>query len=174
MQRLHPRVGGLLVAGVLGLVATGCNGAIPGSSGGTSVKLMNANAGSFLVDGRGHTLYLFERDDKGESYCNGACAAVWPPFEAKSQPHGMGGVPASALGSIKRDDGERQVTYQGHPLYYYAADASTPGKAKGEAVHQFGAEWYLVDRNGKPVEAHGGDDMNNSNSNSNSSNGGGY
>jgi hypothetical protein len=45
-----------------------------------------------------------------------------------------------------------QVTYHGHPLYYYAADASTPGKTKGEDVDQFGAAWYLVGAQGESVE----------------------
>jgi len=44
------------------------------------------------------------------------------------------------------------VTYHGHPLYYYAADASTPGRAKGEELDQFGAEWYVVGANGNEVE----------------------
>ena len=58
----------------------------------------------------------------------------------------------SQLGTFKRDDGETQVTYYGHPLYYYAADASTPGHRHGEGVEQFGAEWYVVGAEGKPVE----------------------
>ena len=170
MRRLRTRVGGLLAVGVLGLAGAGCVTAIPGSSGGTSVKLTSGRIGQFLVDGRGHTLYLFARDDKGESYCNGACAAVWPPYEAKDRPHALAGVPASALGTTKRDNGDLQVTYLGHPLYYYAGDASSPGKTKGEAVSQFGAEWYLVGRTGKPVEP----SNEKSNSSSNNSNGGGY
>lgn len=65
----------------------------------------------------------------------------------------------------KRDDREMQVTSRGHPLYYYSADASTPGKTRGEDVQRFGAGWYLVGQNGKSVEP------NDSNSNST---GGGY
>src|SRR5439155_20306603 len=106
----------------------------------------------YLVDGDGHTLYLFERDEGGESYCTGACASVWPPFETDGTPHGMGGVATTALGTIKRDDGDMQVTYRGHPLYFYAADASVPGKTKGEDVKQFGDGWYLLDAQGKSLE----------------------
>ena len=113
---------------------------------------LGAVVGRFLADQQGHTLYLFQKDEKGESYCTGACAAVWPPLETSSKPNGTGGVDTAALGTIKRDDGETQVTYRGHPLYYYAADASNPGKTKGEELEQFGDEWYVVGANGKPVE----------------------
>ncbi|HJQ74235.1 MAG TPA: hypothetical protein VJ814_05080 [Gaiellaceae bacterium] len=144
-----------VVVGALGLalVAAGCGGAIPSSDGGpATLKLSSSPDGHFLVDGQGHTLYLFEKDQRGESYCSGACAAVWPPLETSSMPHAAAGVNTAALGMIKREDGDMQVTYHGHPLYYYAADASTPGKTKGEELDQFGAEWYLVGANGSSVE----------------------
>jgi predicted lipoprotein with Yx(FWY)xxD motif len=150
MRPLHA-----VVVGALGLafVAAGCGGAIPSSNGSpATLKLTQTQFGRFLVDGQGHTLYLFQKDEEGESYCNGACAAVWPPLETSSKPSGTGGIDAAALGTIERDDGETQVTYRGHPLYYYAADASKPGKTKGEELEQFGSEWYVVGSNGKPVE----------------------
>lgn len=143
----------LLVAALTGLVAAGCGGAIPSSHGASGVRLASNSDGSFLVDARGNSLYLFEGDEKNDSYCSGACAAVWPPLEADSKPQALAGVPATALGVFKRDDGESQVTYMGHPLYYYAGDASSPGHTKGEEAEQFGAEWYLVGPNGKPLEA---------------------
>ena len=149
MRPLHAVVVGALG---LALMAAGCGGAMPSSNGGpATVKLMQTQFGRFLVDGQGHTVYLFQKDEKGESYCNGACAAVWPPLETSSKPSGSG-IDTAALGTIKRDDGETQVTYRGHPLYYYAADASTPGKTKGEDIEQFGAGWYLVGAHGQPVE----------------------
>ena len=72
---------------------------------------MSSKDGRFLVDDQGHTLYLFEKDEGGESYCSGACAAVWPAFETDAMPHASPGVDAAALGTIKREDGETQVTY---------------------------------------------------------------
>jgi predicted lipoprotein with Yx(FWY)xxD motif len=148
-----------VVMGALGLafIAAGCGGAVPSGNGGpATVKLTSSSKeGSYLVDAQGHSLYLFEKDEKGDSYCSGACAAVWPPLETSATPHAAGGVNGSALGTMKRDDGETQVTYDGHPLYYYAADASTPGKTKGQEVNQFGAEWYLVGRSGQAVESKG-------------------
>jgi predicted lipoprotein with Yx(FWY)xxD motif len=145
-----------VVMGAVGLVvvAAGCGGAIPSSNGGpASLELTATKHGRFLADGHGHTLYLFEKDESGESYCTGACAAVWPPFETSSMPHGSAGIDGAALGTLKRQDGDLQVTYRGHPLYFYAADASTPGRVKGEGIEQFGAEWYVVGANGKPVES---------------------
>jgi predicted lipoprotein with Yx(FWY)xxD motif len=150
MRPLHA-----VVVGALGLAfaAAGCAGAVPSSDGGPAMlKLSSSMHGNYLVDGQGHTLYLFEKDEPDESYCNGACASVWPPLETSTSPHATGGLDASALGTITRDNGDKQVTYHGHPLYYYAADASSPGKTKGEDVDQFGSSWYLVDAGGKKIE----------------------
>jgi predicted lipoprotein with Yx(FWY)xxD motif len=172
MRPLHA-----VVMGALGsaLVAAGCGGAIPGSNGGpATLKLARSSAGTFLVDAQGHSLYLFEDDEHGESYCNGACAAVWPPLETHSRPVASSGVDGSALDTIRRDDGDMQVTYHGHPLYYYAADASTPGRTKGEDIDQFGAGWYLVDAAGKPIEPESGSTSSSSSSPGGASSGGGY
>ena len=151
MRPLHA-----VVVGALGLAlfAAGCGGAIPSSDGGpATVRLAGSTDGRFLVDSRGHSVYLFEKDEGNESYCSGACAAVWPPLETSTAPHAGAGVDDAALGTIKRSDGDMQVTYHGHPLYYYAADASTPGKTKGEDIEQFGDGWYLVGAHGQPVES---------------------
>ena len=173
MRPLHAVVVGAIA---LVLIAAGCGGAIPSSNGGPAMlKLMSSKDGHYLADSQGHSLYLFEKDESGESYCNGACAAVWPALETEAMPHAGPGVDAAALGTIKRDDGDMQVTYHGHPLYYYAADAGTPGKTKGEDIEQFGAGWYLVNAGGKSIESesesHSGSNSNNSGSNSG---GGGY
>jgi predicted lipoprotein with Yx(FWY)xxD motif len=150
MRPLHA-----VVVGVIGLavVAAGCGGAIPSSNGGPATLKMD---GRYLVDQRGQSVYLFEKDEQGDSYCTGACAAVWPPLETSTAPNAGAGVQSGALGTIKRGDGDMQVTYHGHPLYYYAADASTPGKTKGEDIEQFGSSWYLVNTQGNPVEPESG------------------
>ena len=165
-----------VVVGALGLalVAAGCGGAVPSSDGGpATLKLSSSSNGNYLVDSQGHTVYLFEKDEDGESYCNGACAAVWPPLETSSSPRTTGGLDSSALGTITRDDGDKQVTYHGHPLYYYAADASSRGKTRGEDVDQFGSTWYLVNSGGKPMEPPS-DESNGGSNTGTTSNGGGY
>jgi len=177
MKRLHARLAAPAAAlAALAVVAAGCGGAVPGSNGGkATVKVRQSKLGRILVDGQGHTLYVFERDERGESYCNGACAAVWPPFETDGRPRAAGGgVSAAALGTTKRDDGDLQVTYHGHPLYYYAADASTPGKTTGEDVDQFGASWYALDSGGGSVEQGEGHSGSGTSSGGSSSGGGGY
>jgi predicted lipoprotein with Yx(FWY)xxD motif len=165
MRPLHA-----VVVGVIGLavVTAGCGGAVPSSNGGPATLKLD---GHYLVDQRGQSVYLFEKDEEGESYCTGACAAVWPPLETSSAPRAGSGIQDGALGTIKRSDGDMQVTYHGHPLYYYAADASTPGKTKGEDIEQFGSGWYLVNTHGNPVES--GDSGSNAGSNSGSNGGGG-
>jgi predicted lipoprotein with Yx(FWY)xxD motif len=152
-----------VVLGVIGLVvvAAGCGGAVPSSNGGPAVLKLD---GQHLVDAQGHSVYLFDKDEDGESYCSGACAAVWPPLETSVAPTAGAGIQSGALGTIKRDDGEMQVTYHGHPLYYYAADASTPGRTKGQDIKQFGDEWYLVGARGDRVEPGSGSENSGSNS----------
>ena len=153
MRPLHAAV----VAIALVFAAAACGGAIPGSNGGpATLKLTSSTSGPtggrFLVDAQGRSLYLFEKDESGESYCTGACAAVWPALETKTSPQAGSGVDSAALGTTTRADGDLQVTYHGHPLYYYAGDASTAGRTNGEDKDQFGDSWYLVNAGGKVVE----------------------
>jgi predicted lipoprotein with Yx(FWY)xxD motif len=123
----------------------------PGGSAGTVALADNADLGEILVDGDGKTLYLFEKDDEaGESYCDGACAKAWPPFET-ADPQAGSGVDAARLTTFEREDGSTQVAYAGHPLYYYAGDQS-PGDVNGNDLDDFGAEWYALDTAGDPAE----------------------
>ena len=87
--------------------------------------------GKALVDGKGRTLYLWEADKNGTSACAGACAAAWPPVPVTGTPHADSGVNQALLGSVKRADGTEQLTYNGHPLYYFVGDASS-GVAHGQ------------------------------------------
>jgi predicted lipoprotein with Yx(FWY)xxD motif len=122
------------------------------SSTGTTVKLRSTSLGKIVVDSKGHTLYLFEKDRNGKSACAGACAQNWPPLTVKGTPKAGSGLKASRLGTTRRGDGRRQVTYGGHPLYTFVVDAGKPGSVKGEGVEAFGAEWYVVGANGRKVE----------------------
>lgn len=169
MRPLHAVVVGAI--GLVAVVAAGCGGAIPSSDGGPATLKLD---GRYLVDQQGHSVYLFEKDEGGESYCNGACAAVWPPLETSRAPNAGAGIQTAALGTIKRDDGDMQVTYHGHPLYYYAADASKAGKTKGEDIEQFGSSWYLVSGHGEPVEPESNSGSNGGSNGGSSGGGGGY
>lgn len=124
------------------------------ASAGAQAMVKTASAGklgTILVNGKGRTLYLFEADKSTTSTCNGACAAAWPPLLTSGAPSAGGSAKSSLLGSSKRSDGTTQVTYHGHPVYGYAGD-SKPGDTNGQALNQFGAEWYVLDASGNKVD----------------------
>lgn len=116
-----------------------------------SLQAISGIPGKALVDGKGRTLYLFEADKGGASTCTGACAAAWPPDTATGTPQAGSGINQALLGTIKRPGGTTQVTYNGHPLYYFAADTSS-GVAKGQGSKAFGAGWYVVNASGVKID----------------------
>jgi predicted lipoprotein with Yx(FWY)xxD motif len=120
-----------------------------GSTGHPGISLRATRFGSVLVAANGRTLYLFTADRK-TSACTGACAALWPPLLAKGTVDAGDGVKTSLLGAVKRADGTRQVTYAGHPLYFFARDAKA-GQMKGEG---FGGRWFVLSPRGVKVMVH--------------------
>ena len=106
--------------------------------------------GRTLVDGQGRTLSLFDADGVGWSECNGGCATAWPPYLGGGTPQAGTGVTGSLLGTTTRGDGGTQVTYSGHPLYYYVGDAE-PGDDAGQGLDQFGAKWYVLGPDGAKI-----------------------
>jgi predicted lipoprotein with Yx(FWY)xxD motif len=158
---------GLLSAAVavalVALVAAGCGSGgggstvtantASGSSGGGSsatVNVANSGLGNILVDSKGRTLYLFQKDTGTTSTCSGACATAWPPLRASGKPTAGSGAKASLLGTTPRSDGKPQVTYNGHPLYGYQGD-SKAGDTNGQAVDGFGAPWYVLSPSGDEI-----------------------
>jgi predicted lipoprotein with Yx(FWY)xxD motif len=121
-------------------------------SGAVSVMTGKGDPGTFLVDSSGRALYLWEADKGTQSMCSGACADSWPPLTTKGKPTAGKGVQASLLATTKRSDGSLEVTYAGHPLYYYAGDAS-PGQTTGQGNDGFGAKWYVVSPAGKAIDS---------------------
>lgn len=122
----------------------------PRPPGGKRVTLHRSAYGKILADSRGRALYLFTHDDS-KSRCYGACAKAWPPLLTKGAPRAGKRVKQRLLGSVKRSDGRRQVTYHGHPLYYYVGDHE-PGQVLCQAALEYGGYWYVVKRSGEPVE----------------------
>ena len=112
-------------------------------TGGTKVMARSSSLGKILVDAKGHTLYLFEKDKQDRSACSGQCASFWPPLLTSGKATAGVGVKAALLGTTRRSDGKLQVTYAGHPLYRFALDTQA-GQTKGEALKKFGAEWYVL------------------------------
>ena len=123
------------------------------STAATTIDLQSASGidGKFLADGQGRALYLFEADKSATSTCTGACAATWPPVTASAMPMAGGGVSQSMLGTTKRADGTGQLTYNGHPLYYFAADTGA-GMVKGQGSKEFGAGWYVLNVKGSKID----------------------
>ena len=112
-----------------------------------TVQLADSALGDILVGADGRTLYLCEADTDGSSTCYDDCAATWPAL-VDDAPSAGDGVDAGLLGTTERDDGEVQVTYADHPLYYYAPDEA-PGDTLGQEV---GDVWYVVDAEGSAAE----------------------
>jgi predicted lipoprotein with Yx(FWY)xxD motif len=121
------------------------------STAAASLKTAKGKLGTFLTDGKGLTLYMFEKDAGGKSACSGACAKVWTPLTTQGAPKGASGLQAGLLSTATRSDGSKQVTYGGHPLYHYDDDHK-PGQTEGQDSHEFGAGWYVVAPSGKKVE----------------------
>jgi predicted lipoprotein with Yx(FWY)xxD motif len=115
------------------------------------VATKTTKLGRILVDAHGRTLYLFGADKNGKSVCGGKCATFWPPLIATGKPRAGAGTRPSLLGTIKRANGQLQVTYNHHPLYAFVNDTKA-GQVNGEGVKAFGAIWYAVSPAGTNVE----------------------
>ena len=114
---------------------------------------MQTRYGRILVDGNGRALYLFAREKGFAARCYGQCAAAWPVFHARGRLRAAGSADRGLLGTTARRDGTRQVTYAGHPLYYYVTDRK-PGQVTCQDVAEFGGthgSWSL--RSGRAVLA---------------------
>ena len=120
------------------------------STTGTVITTQAGSAGTFLTNGSGRTVYLWAKDGTNMSACSGACAAAWPPVPATGTLTATGSAKGSDLGTITRSDGTKQVTYDGHPLYYFAGDSGA-GQANGQGSDSFGAKWWLVAPSGAQI-----------------------
>ncbi len=117
---------------------------------GLAISTAKGSNGTYLTGASGRAVYLWVADSGGKSNCSGACAGAWPPLIAKSTPIASGGVKAADLGTITRADGSKQVTYNGHPLYYFAGDPGA-GTTRGQGNKGFGADWWLVAPSGAAI-----------------------
>ena len=120
------------------------------ASGATVITTASSSGNTFLTSGSGRAIYLWAKDTGGMSACTGACASAWPPVTGTAT--AAGSAKASDLGTITRSDGSKQVTYDGHPLYYFVGD-SGPGTATGQGSDNFGAKWWLVSPAGSDITA---------------------
>lgn len=116
---------------------------------GRVVKVVDSQFGRVLADAKGEAFYLFDAEERPRAECYGACAEAWPPVLTKGAPRAGAGARQSKLGRTRRRDGSMQVTYAGHPLYYYVQD--TPGNILCQNVDEFGGLWLVVKPSGEPV-----------------------
>lgn len=115
----------------------------------STVTVGDSDLGEIVVDGEGATLYVFLADQGGESTCYDDCEANWPPLTVDGEPVAGEGVDGSLLGTAPREDGSSQVTLDGQPLYYFAADEAV-GDTNGQGV---GDVWFVVSPDGEPIQA---------------------
>jgi predicted lipoprotein with Yx(FWY)xxD motif len=111
----------------------------------------DAKLGQILVDGKGMTLYLFVADTGTASTCYTSCAQFWPPVLTSGAPVAGSGAQASLLGTTTRTDGNVEVTYAGHPLYYFLKDKK-PGDTTGQGVNGFGGLWWVLSPAGTAIK----------------------
>ena len=150
------------IAPLAALAVSGCGGGGGGGSGASAPPKLadgrtatvsvqnNGDLGKMLVDGRGHSIYLFKKDSGTKSACAGGCADAWPPLRASGKPLGGQGVNASLISTAPRSDGKSQVTYDGHPLYTFSGDQQA-GDTNGQGLNNFGANWFVLSPSGNQI-----------------------
>lgn len=141
----------LAAVAALALAAAGAAtaAAITSSSSGT-VTLHQTKLGKVLATRAGMSLYLFKADKHGKSACYGSCATYWPPLLKKGALTAGTGLKAKLLGTTKRKNGTRQVTYAGHPLYRFKLDKHA-GEVEGQGQDFFGGKWYVLSAAGRTI-----------------------
>jgi predicted lipoprotein with Yx(FWY)xxD motif len=144
LRTLAVGVGAIVAAAAFAVSAFGS------ANSGKVVKIGSSNLGRILVDSHGKTLYLWAHDKGRKSTCYGHCAVYWPPLLTRGNPLARAGAKARLIGTTRRRDGRMQVTYAGHPLYYFIQDTKA-GQTNGEALTGFGGRWDPVSAAGKAV-----------------------
>jgi predicted lipoprotein with Yx(FWY)xxD motif len=135
------------VAAALALSVAACGDDDP------TIGVASNGLGKILVDSRGRTIYLFEKDAGTKSACAGDCEIAWPPVSADNRPTVGSGLDEAKVGTTSRSDGDAQVTYNGHPLYLFAGDRN-PGETSGQGLNAFGAQWYVASPAGGEIIGH--------------------
>src|SRR4051812_43742857 len=137
-------------------VATTSPAASPAATAATAakglvVKTGGSDYGTILYDDTGQAIYLFDKEQSTTPDCYDDCAAAWPPVLTKGTPQAAGEAQAALLGSTRRGDGSTQVTYAGHPLYYYVHDGKN--QVRCHNVREFGGLWLVVTPTGEAAPA---------------------
>ena len=145
--------GGAALVAVVALAAVLAASAHGSSSAATRLTVRSTEFGKAVFGPNGKVAYVFGADRGTTSRCYGVCAAAWPPVMTTAAPKAGSGVEAKLLGTTTRKDGSLQVTYNGHPLYYYSADKV--GKVMCQHANMHGGLWLIIKPNGHPNMAKG-------------------
>jgi predicted lipoprotein with Yx(FWY)xxD motif len=121
------------------------------AAGGVVISTHKTSRGTVLTNAKGDTLYWFAIDTPTTSKCNGSCATYWPPVIGTATAAAGTSLPGK-LGTITRSNGQVQATYNGHPLYTYAADTA-PGQIKGNGLNASGGLWWAMTPTGAKLGA---------------------
>jgi predicted lipoprotein with Yx(FWY)xxD motif len=116
---------------------------------GVGVIAADSDFGTMLYGADGQAIYLFDLEDSTRPRCYDECADAWPPVLTTGDPVAGRGVRSALLGTVERRDGTRQVTYAGHPLYFYAHE--DPWQVLCHDFEDFGGTWYVVQPDGAAV-----------------------
>ncbi len=122
----------------------------PAAAKGTAIKLADSQFGKVLFDRAGQAIYLFDKEKSDRSECYDDCAAEWPPVLTEGDPEAGKGIDEGLLSTTKRTDGTTQVTYNGHPLYFYAHEGRN--EVRCHNVPGFGGLWLALDGKGNAVD----------------------
>jgi len=116
---------------------------------GRVVKTAPSEFGPMLFDRSDQAIYLFAKEKTGKPECYGACAEAWPPVLTEGSPQARGDTSSELLGTTRRTDGSSQVTYKGHPLYFYAHEGK--GQVLCHNITEYGGLWLVVTPKGDPA-----------------------
>ena len=123
-----------------------------GAKGSAIVKVGQSRLGPILVDGSGHTLYLFTQDKPRRALCTSDylnCTTIWLPLMTAGRPRGEAGIKTRLLEVFHRTKpAGSQVAYHGHPLYRFADDKQ-PGDLTGQGMYDY---WYVLSPSGRPIK----------------------
>lgn len=113
---------------------------------GTVITTGDSEFGTMLFNDKGQAIYIWELEESTKAECYGDCAEVWPPVLTDGAPRAAGDVNKELLGTTERNDGSTQVTYNGHPLYYYAHEKA--GEVKCHNISTHGGLWWVIQPKG--------------------------
>lgn len=143
-------IAAVIVAAAIAVIVITAGGstkkARPAATANSAITVAQTSVGRALADANGRTLYLFAGDKPNVSRLSAAGRAYWPPFTSTTRPSATAGAVAGNIGATAAG----QVTYNGHPLYYFVGDRAA-GQAAGQGLNQFGAHWYVLSKSGAAI-----------------------